>query len=186
MTPSFHYVPLTDIALDDGAFIVTYRPEVHALQHSVARAGVLTPLHLRRASEQGCLQVVCGSKRLRACQHTGHTSVPALVYGAAELSEEQAFLLAVYDNLGCRTLNVVEKGRILRRLREDFHYDATVLIEEFCPLLALPPRAETLEAYCTLVTLDDALQAATCVAGRHSGGGAPPRNGPVDRPALPR
>ena len=160
MAASFQYVPLTDIALDDYTFIVTYRPEMHTLQRSVTRAGVLTPLHLRQAPGLERLQVVCGSKRLQACQQAGHTMVPALVHGAAELSDESAFLLAVYDNLGCRVLNAVEKARILRRLRDDFHYAVATLIEVFCPLLDLPPRSETLEAYCTLAALDDALQAA--------------------------
>ena len=44
MAPVFRHVPLTEIALDDHTFIVTYRPEMQALQRSVARVGVLTPL----------------------------------------------------------------------------------------------------------------------------------------------
>src|SRR5438093_239790 len=159
MAPVFRHVPLTEIALDDHTFIVTYHPEIQALQRSVARVGVLTPLHLRQPSDQALLQVVCGSKRLLACQHTGHTSVPALVYSAAELSEQQAFLFALHDNLGCRALNAVEKGRILLRLQH-FGYQPDTLLQEFCALLDLPPRAETLEAYGQLATLEDSLQAA--------------------------
>ncbi len=160
MAPSLHHVALTDIGLDDQTCVVTYQPDMQDLQRSVARAGVLTPLHLRRQDAQDRLQVVCGWKRLQACQRTAYTHLPALVYGRMELSEEQAFLLAVHDNLGCRPFNSVEKGRILRRLRDDFHYEATRLIEEFCPLLALPPRAASLDAYCRLVMLAEPLQAA--------------------------
>ena len=165
MAPSLHHVSLTDIALDDRTCVVTYRPDMEGLQGSVARAGVLTPLHLRRVAAQDRLQIVCGWKRLQACERTGHTHVPALVYEVGELSPEQAFLLAVHDNLGSRTFNSVEKGRILRCLRDDFRYHTTRLIEEFCPLLDLPPRAASLDAYCTLVRLEEPLQAAT-VAGR--------------------
>jgi hypothetical protein len=132
---------------------------MQALQRSVAQVGVLTPLHLRQPSDQAPLQVVCGSKRLLACQQTGHTGVPALVYSAAELSEQQALLLALHDNLGCRTLNAVEKGRILLRLQQ-FHDQPGALLQEFCALLDLPPRAETLATYGRLATLEDALQAA--------------------------
>jgi ParB family chromosome partitioning protein len=160
MATFFQQVPLTDIALGDQTFIVTYRPEMHALQRSVARAGVLTPLHLRRLPAPALLQVVCGSKRLRACQQAGHTTVPALVYSTTELTDEQALLLALHDNLGCRVLNAVEKARILCRLRDNFCYPATRLIEVFCPLLDLPPRAATLQAYGALAALDDPLQAA--------------------------
>src|SRR5215510_683002 len=159
MAPVFRHIPLTEIALDDYTFIVTYRPEMQALQRSVAHVGVLTPLHLRQPSHQALLQVVCGSKRLLACQQTGHTSLPALVYSATELSEQQAFLLALHDNLGCRTLNAVEKGRIFLRLQH-LGYQSDVLLQEFCALLELPPRAETLEAYGRLATLEDPLQAA--------------------------
>ena len=156
----FQYVPLTDIASDDQTFIVTYRPELSALQRSVAQVGVLTPLHLRRVSAQTPLQVVCGAKRLQVCQQTGHDTVPALVHSATALPDEPAFLLAVYDNLGCRPLNAVEKGRILRRLRDNFHYAPARLTEAFCPLLDIPPLLASVEAYCTLATLDDALQVA--------------------------
>jgi ParB-like chromosome segregation protein Spo0J len=160
MAPVLHHVPLTDIALDDRTFIVTYRPQMQALQRSVAQVGVLTPLHLRRASDHTPLQVVCGSKRLLACQQTGHTHVPALVYRTTELTAPQALLLALHDNLGCRVLNAVEKARLLLRLRQDLHYQPAALLQEFCPLLDLPPRPDTLEAYCTLATLAEALQAA--------------------------
>ena len=123
--------------------------------------GVLTPLHLRRPAESAPLQLVAGSKRLRAAQQAGQATVPALVHEAGELSEQQAFLLAVHDNLACRPFNAVEKARILRRLRYDFQYPGAALTEQFCPLLDLPPRADTLHAYCALATLGDALQAAT-------------------------
>jgi hypothetical protein len=165
MAPSFHQVLLTDIALDDGTCIVTYRPDMQTLQRSIARAGVLTPVQLRRLADRAQLQVVCGSKRLLACQEAGHTTVPALVYNPAELPDEQAFLLAVYDNLGCRPLNAVEKARILWRLRDTFGYTAARLCTEFCPLLDLPPHTTTLETYCVLATLEDALQAGVVEGG---------------------
>jgi hypothetical protein len=160
MAPVLQDVPLTDIALADHTFSVTYRPDLHTLQRSIAQVGVLTPLHLRRGPALAQLQVVCGAKRLQVCQQTGRATVPALVHNTTDLSDEAAFLLAVYDNLGCRPLNAVEKGRILRRLREEFHYAPATLLEEFCPVLDMPPRLELVEAYSTLVTLDDALQAA--------------------------
>ena len=159
--PAFGHIPVTDIASDDGAFVVTYRPQTQRLLDSVARMGVLTPLHLRRTGESAPLQLVAGSKRLRAAKQVGQATVPALVHEAGELSEQQAFMLAVHDNLACRPFNAVEKARILRRLRDDFRYPDADLTEQFCPLLDLPTRADALQAYCTLATLDDALQAAT-------------------------
>ena len=123
--------------------------------------GVLTPLHLRQRPDPVPLQLVAGSNRLRAARQAGHATVPALVHEAGELTEERAFLLAVHDNLACRSFNAVEKARVLRRLRVDLLYRDGPLMKEFCPLLELPPRADVLEAYCALATLDEALQAAT-------------------------
>ena len=159
--PAFGHLPVTDIAWDNGAFVVTYRPQMQRLLDSVARVGVLTPLHLRRTAESAPLQLVAGAKRLHAAKQIGRATVPALVHDADELSEQQAFLLAVHDNLACRPFNAVEKARILRRLRHDFQYPDAALTEQFCPLLDLPPRTDTLKAYCTLAMLDDTLQSAT-------------------------
>ncbi len=107
------------------------------------------------------VQLVAGSKRLRAARQAGQATVPALIHEADELSEHRAFLLTAHDNLACRPFNTVEKARILRRLQHDFRYPDAVLTKQFCPLLDLPTRADTLRAYCTLAILDDTLQAAT-------------------------
>jgi ParB-like nuclease domain len=88
MAPVLQDVPLTDIALDDRTFIVTYRPDLHTLQRSIAQVGVLTPLHLRRGPAPAQLQVVCGAKRLQVCQQTGRATVPALVHNTTELPDE--------------------------------------------------------------------------------------------------
>ena len=159
--PTFGHVPVADISLGDGVYVVTYRPQMQRLLDSVARVGVLSPLHLQRPAPPAPLQLVAGSKRLSAAREAGLATVPALIHEAAELSEKQGFLLAVHDNLACRSFNAVEKARVLRRLRRDFQYSDEALIEELCPLLELPPRAGALQAYYTLATLDDALQAAT-------------------------
>ena len=159
--PTFGHIQVADIEAGDQSFVVTYRPQMQRLMDSVARMGVLTPLHLRRSAAPLGLQLIAGFKRLTAAGQTGQTTVPALIHEAEELSDEQAFLLAVHDNLACRSFNAVEKGRILRRLRHDFRYPDEALIQEFCPLLDLPPRADILQRYCNLATLDESLQAAT-------------------------
>lgn len=161
MTPTFEHIEVTDIDLEDKRFIVTYQPQLEALEQSVARMGVLTPIHLRRTAAGGPLQPICGFKRLLACRNTAQSHVPALIYDANTLSNERAFLIALHDNLGCRDFNAVEKGRILQRLRDDYHYDSDVLTQQICPLLELPPRLSSVEMYCTLATLDEPLQQAT-------------------------
>lgn len=160
MAPAFRDVDLTEIDTDDLTCVITYRPQMAALQRSIADAGVLTPLHLRALDGRERLQVVSGWKRLLVCGQTGHRRVPALVYHAGELSDEAALLLAVHENLGCRALNAVEKGSVLQRLRERFHYTADALVQTWCSRLGVAPRLDALDAHCTLTTLDDALQEA--------------------------
>lgn len=164
MAPAFRNVDLTDIDTDDLTCVVTYRPDMAALQRSVADAGVLTPLHVRALDSRDKLQLVSGWKRVLACRETGHTHVPALIHDAGELSDEAAFLLAMHENLGCRALNAVEKGRVLQRLRQQFAYPVDDLVKTWCPRLDIPPRLDAFEAHCTLVTLDESLQDAV-VAG---------------------
>ena len=158
MAPAFRNVDLAEIDAHDLTCVVTYCPHMEALQRSIADAGVLTPLHLRALPDREPLQLVSGWKRLLACQQTGHKQVPALVYNVGELSDEAALLLAVHDNLGCRTLNAVEKGRVLQRLRERFYYPADELVKTWCPRLDVTPRLDALQAHCTLINLDDTLQ----------------------------
>ena len=158
MAPIFDHIDLADIDLEDKRFIVTYQPELQMLEQSIARMGVLTPVHLRRPATPGRLQLICGFKRLVACQNTAQRRVPALVHNADALSAEQAFLLALHDNLGCRRFNAVEKGRLLKRLRDDYHYDLEVLAQHICPLLQLPPRPSSVALYADLATLDEPLK----------------------------
>ncbi len=158
MAPAFRVVNLAEIDANDLACVVTYRPQMAALQRSIAAAGVLTPLHLRALDGREPLQLVSGWQRLLACQQTGRLQVPALVYAAGELSDEAALLLAVHDNLGCRPLNAVEKGRVLQRLRTRFGYRVDELVKTWCPRLEIALRPDALEAHCTLTTLDEALQ----------------------------
>lgn len=165
MVPTFRDVPLTDIALEDTQWLLTYRPQLDALRRSIAQRGVVTPLHLRRLPGRQALQVVCGFQRVYVCRDVGQTKVPALIHSAAALPDEQAFLLTVHENLGCRPLNVVEIGRVLWRLQHEFAYQASTLLEELCPLLGVPPRHDTLAMYGAFVVLDAPLQAAT-VEGR--------------------
>jgi hypothetical protein len=160
MAPEFRQVSLDDIAFDDECCTVTYRPDVAALQRSVDRVGVLTPVHLRQVDGTARLQIISGVRRLRACQHAGHGRVAALIYAATELSDEAALLLMLHDNLGGREFNAVEKGRVLRRLRDVFRYDAAQLVDVFCPLMGLPPRIETMEMYCAFAALEEPLLAA--------------------------
>jgi hypothetical protein len=166
MAPTFSdHLPLTDIDLEDTQWLLTYRPQLDLLRRSIAQIGVVTPVHLRALPGGKRLQVVCGFQRLHICREVGQTTVPALVHAAADLPDEHAFLLAVHENLGCRPLNAVETGRVLWRLRHEFGYQESTLLQTFCSLLGVPPRPDTLAMYEAFVVLDEPLQAAT-VAGQ--------------------
>ena len=161
MAPTFRDVSLTDIALENTQWLLTYQPQLDVLRRSIAQIGVVTPVHLRSLPGHETLQIVCGFQRVYVAQEGGQTTVPALIHSAAELSDEQAFLLTVHENLGCRPLNVVEIGRVLWRLQHEFGYQVSTVLQEFCPLLGVPPRRDTVTMYEAFRALDAPLQAAT-------------------------
>ena len=80
------------------------------LVDSVARVGVLTPLHLRRPAAPAPLQLVAGSRRLGAARQTGTATVPALIHEARELSEEQGFSAGATRQPGLPRLQRGGKG----------------------------------------------------------------------------
>jgi len=75
-----------------------------SLTQSIRDQGVLQPVLLRRA-EQG-YELIAGERRVRAARLAGLQEIPALV---REVSEEQADLLAILENLQREDLNLLDE-----------------------------------------------------------------------------
>lgn len=83
---------------------------------SVKRQGLLQPI-LVRPMEGGRFEIVAGERRWRAAQAAQLHDVPVLV---RQLSDEEAFEVALVENVQRQDLNAVEEAEGYRRLIEDY------------------------------------------------------------------
>jgi ParB family transcriptional regulator, chromosome partitioning protein len=84
------------------------------LAESIKSKGLLSPLIVRRAHEGYVL--VAGERRWRAAQKAGLRELPAMV---REVSEKEAFELALIENIQREDLNPVEEAEAFKRLIDD-------------------------------------------------------------------
>ncbi|HYH95434.1 ParB/RepB/Spo0J family partition protein [Hyalangium sp.] len=85
------------------------------LTESIKAQGVLQPVLVRK--EGSGYKLIAGERRWRAAQAAGLKEVPALV---REVTESQAFELALVENLQRADLNPIEEAEGYQRLQEDF------------------------------------------------------------------
>ena len=90
--------------------------EVHIeeLAESIRSKGVLSPVIVRRSSQGYVL--VAGERRWRAAQKAGLRELPVMV---REVSEKEAFELALIENIQREDLNPVEEAEAYRRLIDE-------------------------------------------------------------------
>lgn len=83
--------------------------ELEELSQSIRQSGVLQPILVRPAAgAPGEYEIVAGERRWRAAQKAGLRSIPALV---RELGDDQAFEIAVVENVQRADLNPLEEAR---------------------------------------------------------------------------
>lgn len=87
------------------------REELDELAQSIRALGVLQPLTVRKG--EGGWELVAGERRLRAARMAGLKEVPCLV---SAVSEEDAALLALIENIQRRDLNYMEEAAALQKL----------------------------------------------------------------------
>ncbi len=85
------------------------------LAASIRESGVLQPLLVSREGER--YRLIAGERRLRAARLAGLASVPVIV---RQTTPEDAFLLALVENVQREDLNAVEAARAYQRLTEDY------------------------------------------------------------------
>ena len=91
---------------------------VQELAASIAARGVLQPLLVRPdPAARGRYQIIAGERRWRAAQIAGIHEVPALI---RDLSDNDAMMVALVENLQRQDLNAVEEAEGYRRLLDEF------------------------------------------------------------------
>jgi ParB family chromosome partitioning protein len=84
------------------------------LAESIRSKGVLLPLIVRKTSEG--YVIVAGERRWRAAQKAGLREVPAMI---REMSEKEAFEVALIENIQREDLNPIEEAEAYKRLIEE-------------------------------------------------------------------
>lgn len=84
------------------------------LAASIQQMGLLQPIVVR-PNGGGEYQIVAGERRWRAAQQAGMAEIPCLI---RELTDAEAQVAALVENIHRRDLSLYERGRALRRIRE--------------------------------------------------------------------
>ncbi len=89
--------------------------ELEHLSNSIRTAGVLQPILVRRGGLGGRkYEIVAGERRWRAAKMAGLTTVPAII---REVTDEQAAVFGLVENIHRTDLNAIERAKALRRIQ---------------------------------------------------------------------
>jgi ParB family transcriptional regulator, chromosome partitioning protein len=112
-------VAIADV--DKNPFQTRYVDDDDALEEladSIKANGVVQPIVVRPATEQGRYILVMGERRLHASKKAGKTHIPALV---RRISEQQAAEMTIIENLQREDLSPLEQAQAFRVLSSQFN-----------------------------------------------------------------
>jgi ParB family chromosome partitioning protein len=126
--------------------------ELDALAESIRARGVMQPLLVRPAADDGQrYEIVAGERRWRAAQRAGLHELPVVVHA---LSDRDALEVALLENVQRQDLSPLEEADGYRRLIEEFGHTQAELasalgksrshIANLLRLLALPPPVRSM------------------------------------------
>ena len=96
------------------------------MRDSIKENGVVQPIVVRPATEEGRYILVLGERRLRASKMAGKETIPALV---KKVSLQQAAEMTVLENLVREDLNPLEQAEAFRVLSKEFHLTQAQIAE---------------------------------------------------------
>lgn len=96
------------------------------MRDSIKENGVVQPIVVRPAEEQGRYILVLGERRLRASKLAGKETIPALV---KKVSLQKAAEMTVLENLVREDLNPLEQAEAFRVLSKEFHLTQAQIAE---------------------------------------------------------
>jgi len=143
-------INISDIDITDDRFRFCYYPDLTSMIESIKRIGLVYPLVL--AVREGKKIVVCGWKRLLACEKLSFSEVPAVILN--EEDDLKVFDTAVFENASFRSFDSLEKAEILSKWK-GFNIAENTIIKELMPLLDIPPTKEYFDLFHAVSHLDN-------------------------------
>jgi ParB family chromosome partitioning protein len=119
--PSNLVVNVAIADVDKNPFQTRYVDDDEALEEladSIKANGVVQPIVVRPATEQGRYILVMGERRLHASKKAGKAHIPALV---RRISEQQAAEMTIIENLQREDLSPLEQAQAFRVLSNQFN-----------------------------------------------------------------
>ena len=153
---SIKNIEIASIDYRDTTFIYTFPVKIEGIIESIKRVGLLNPILLFEYDNK--YKIISGFKRVLACKLLCFDIIDAFVFESGSISELKAFMIAVYDNISIRELNIIEKSIILNKLKNYHNLKYNEIIRDFMPLIGLEPNKKLLEDYISLSKLDDDLK----------------------------
>jgi ParB family transcriptional regulator, chromosome partitioning protein len=120
-TPSNLVVNLTLEQIDKNPFQTRYvddNDNLEELAESIKTNGVVQPIVVRPAEEDGRFVLILGERRMHASKKAGKTTIPAIV---RRVSDQQAAEMTIIENLQREDLSALEQAEAFRVLSRDFH-----------------------------------------------------------------
>jgi ParB family chromosome partitioning protein len=110
------HVPLSQITRNPAQPRTQFDPEtIKELAASIQERGVLQPVLLRPAN--GGYQLVAGERRFLATREAGFTTIPAII---RPLTDREALLIALIENIQRENLNPIDEARAYYRLATEY------------------------------------------------------------------
>jgi len=107
--------------IDKNPFQTRYVDTGDALEeltNSIKASGVIQPIVVRPAEEEGRYILILGERRLHASKMAGKATIPAVV---RRVSEQQAAEMTIVENLQRQDLSPLEQAEAFRLLSEEFN-----------------------------------------------------------------
>ncbi len=89
---------------------------IQELADSIKEHGLLEPLLVRNADEEGKYEIICGERRYRACKLAGLNEIPCLV---RDILENKAYAVALIENIQREDLNPLEQAGALQLMLDE-------------------------------------------------------------------
>jgi len=147
-------IPISEIDTGDHTYCLSLHPDPTALVPAIEAMGLINPPIVREKKDSRYC-IVCGFRRVRACESLGREKITVRVL-KGQLSEVDLLKVALLDNRSHRPLNVVEQSRGIRKLRS--HLPAKNRLQALASLLGFPPNKKVLERISSLDGLPEAIQ----------------------------
>jgi len=132
MKKPIHSVFMNDVDCDDDLFRMSFYPSLENLKVSMAKVGLTNPVILSGVER---FQIVTGYRRISAARSLGWETIAARVFAPDELEFESGFKLNFYENLGTRTLNLIESSMVVTGFVRGCKTEESQVRENILPLL---------------------------------------------------